>query len=43
MKIHLFYKKKGETVKVKALRKRFILGDVEMEFDVNSVKIKMEV
>ncbi len=34
MKIHLFYKKKGETVKVKALRKRFILGDVEMEFDV---------
>ncbi|MDP3259390.1 MAG: ChaN family lipoprotein [Thermodesulfovibrionales bacterium] len=34
MKIHLFYKKKGETVKVKALRKRFILGDVKMEFDV---------
>ncbi len=34
MKIHLFYKKKGETFKVKALRKRFILGDVEMEFDV---------
>ena len=34
MKIHLFYKKKSETVKVKALRKRFIFGDVEMEFDV---------
>ena len=34
MKIHLFYKKKGETVKVKALRKRFILGDVEIEFNV---------
>ena len=34
MKIHLFYKKKGETVKVKVLRKRFILGNVEMEFDV---------
>jgi len=34
VRIHLFYKKKGETVKVKALRKRFILGDVEIEFDV---------
>lgn len=34
MKIHLFYKKKGETVKVKVLRKRFILGDVEMELDI---------
>jgi S1-C subfamily serine protease len=34
MKIHLFYKKKGDAVKVKVLRKRFILGDVEIEFNV---------
>ena len=34
MKIHLFYKKKGDTVKVKVLRKRFIIGDVEIKFDV---------
>ncbi|MCX5717883.1 MAG: ChaN family lipoprotein, partial [Nitrospirae bacterium] len=34
MKIHLFYKKKGDTVKVRVLRKRFILGDVKIEFDI---------
>lgn len=33
-RIHLFYKKKGDTVKVKVLRKRFLFGDKEMEFDV---------
>jgi uncharacterized iron-regulated protein len=34
IKIHLFYKKKGDAVKVKVLRKRFLFGDKEMEFDV---------
>jgi len=34
MRIHLFYKKKGDVVKVKVLRKRFLFGDKEMEFDV---------
>ena len=34
MKIHLLNKKKGDTVRVKALRKRFIFGDKEMEFEV---------
>ncbi len=34
MKLHLFYKKKGDTVRVKVLRKRFIFGDKEMEFGV---------
>jgi uncharacterized iron-regulated protein len=34
MKIHLLYKKRGDTVRVKALRKRFLLGDKEMEFEV---------
>ncbi|MCL4457729.1 MAG: ChaN family lipoprotein [Nitrospirae bacterium] len=34
IKLHLFYKKKGDTVKVKILRKRFLFGDKEMEFDV---------
>ncbi len=34
VRIHLFYKKKGDTVKVKVLRKRFLFGDKEMEFEV---------
>ncbi|GER94562.1 hypothetical protein A45J_2326 [hot springs metagenome] len=34
VRIHLFYKKKGDTVRVKVLRKRFLFGDKEMEFDV---------
>ncbi len=32
VKIFLVDKKKGETIKIKALRKRFLLGDKEMEF-----------
>lgn len=34
LKLILFYAKQGETVKVKVLRKRFLLADKEMEFDV---------
>lgn len=34
IKIHLLYKKKGDKVKIKALRKRFLFGDKEMEFEV---------
>jgi uncharacterized iron-regulated protein len=34
VRIHLFYKKRGDAVKVKVLRKRFLFGDKEMEFDV---------
>lgn len=34
IKLHLFYKKSGDTVKVKALRKRFLLGEKEIEFEV---------
>ena len=34
IKIALFYKKRDETVRIKVLRKRFLLGDAEMEFDV---------
>lgn len=34
MKIHLLYKKRGDTVRVKALRKRFLFGDKEMEFEI---------
>ena len=34
IKIALFYKKHEETVRVKVVRKRFLLGDKEMEFDV---------
>ncbi len=34
VRIHLFYKKQNETVKVKVIRKRFILGDKTMDFDV---------
>jgi uncharacterized iron-regulated protein len=34
VRIHLFYKKNGDAVKVKVLRKRFLFGDKEMEFDV---------
>lgn len=33
-RIHLLYKKKGDTVKVKILRKRFFFGEKEMEFNV---------
>jgi uncharacterized iron-regulated protein len=34
LKIELFYKKQGDIVSVKVTRKRFLLGDREMEFDV---------
>ncbi len=34
IKLELFFKKKDEVVKVKVLRKRFLLGEKEMEFDV---------
>ena len=34
IKLLLFYKKTGESVKVKVLRKRFILSDREMEIEV---------
>ena len=34
IKLHLSFKKKGDKVRVKALRKRFLFGDKEMEFDV---------
>ena len=33
IRIELLYKKKGDLVKVKVLRKRFLLGDTEKEFD----------
>ena len=33
LKIALFYKKKGDSIKVKVIRKRFLLGDREMEFE----------
>jgi len=35
IKLFLFYKKKEEPLKVKVERKRFLLGDKEMEFEVN--------
>ena len=34
LKLELFFKKKGDIVKVKVLRKRFLLGEKEMEVDV---------
>ena len=34
LKLELFFKKKDDVVKVKILRKRFLLGEKEMEFDV---------
>ena len=34
IKLELVYKKKDDIVKVKILRKRFLLGEKEMEFDV---------
>lgn len=34
IKIALFYKKHGDTVRVKVLRHRFLFGDKEMTFDV---------
>ncbi len=34
LKLELFFKKKDDVVKVKVLRKRFLFGDKEMEFDV---------
>lgn len=34
IKIALFYKKKNDILKVKVVRKRFLLGDKEMEFEV---------
>lgn len=34
LRLHLFYKKSGDIVKAKILRKRFLLGDKEMEFEI---------
>jgi S1-C subfamily serine protease len=34
LKLLLFYKKKSDTLLVKVMRKRFLLGDKEMEFIV---------
>ena len=34
IRLVLFFKKKGETVSVKVIRKRFFLGDREMQFEV---------
>lgn len=34
IKIALFYKKHGDSVRIKVRRRRFLLGDKEMEFDV---------
>ncbi len=34
LKLLLFYKKKGDALAVKVVRKRFLLGDKEMEFTV---------
>lgn len=34
VRIHLFYKKKGDSLKVKVVRKRFLFGDKSMEFEV---------
>jgi len=34
IQIFLFYKKSGDTIKVRALRKRFFGGEREREFDV---------
>lgn len=34
LKLMLFYKKKGDVLAVKIMRKRFLLGDKEMEFTV---------
>jgi len=34
LKLELFYKKHDEVVRVRVLRKRFLLGDAEMEFEV---------
>jgi aminopeptidase N len=34
LKLELFFRKKDDTVKVTVLRKRFLFGDREMEFDV---------
>jgi len=34
VKIHLLYKKKGDTVVLKVKRKRFLFGDKEMEFKI---------
>jgi S1-C subfamily serine protease len=34
IKLALFYKDKGDTMKIKVVRKRFLLGDREMEFEV---------
>jgi len=34
IKIALFYKKRDETVRIKVVRRRFLLGDAEREFVV---------
>jgi aminopeptidase N len=34
IKVALFYKDKGDTMKIKVIRKRFLLGEQEMEFEV---------
>jgi hypothetical protein len=34
LKLELFFKKKDDVAKVKVLRKRFLLGKKELDFDV---------
>ncbi len=34
VRIQLFYKKEGETLRVRVIRKRFLLGSTEKEFEV---------
>lgn len=34
VRIHMFYKKKGDTIRVKVIRKRFLLGDTEKELNI---------
>lgn len=34
LRIHLFYKKSGDTLRIKVLRKRFLFGEKEMVFEI---------
>jgi uncharacterized iron-regulated protein len=34
IRIHLYYKKVGDTIRVKVLRKRFLFGDKEIDIDI---------
>jgi uncharacterized iron-regulated protein len=34
IRIHLFYKRSGDKIKVKVLRKRFLFGDKEIDIDI---------